>query len=299
MLLSFGEGTGGEVKNNKMKIGIIGLGLIGGSIAKDLKARGFVDTVYGVDTNPEHCKQALEIGLCDEIMTLDEVITKADIVLLSTPVNSMLALLPAILDKVNSNTVVIDIGSTKGEICKTVKNHKNRKNYLAAHPIAGTENKGPYAAINNLFDNKICIFCETELSSEHAKNTGKKLFECLKMNIIEMSATNHDLHLAYVSHLSHVISYALSTTVLQIEKDKTKILELAGSGFASTVRLAKSSPEMWVPIYQQNTENVITAVSAYIDQLQEFKRLLVEKKFDELHNYILKANEISKVLEKK
>jgi prephenate dehydrogenase len=282
-----------------MKIGIIGLGLIGGSIAKDLRARNFASRIYGIDLNPEHCKQALSINLVDEITDVDTAINQCDILLLSTPVNSMLTLLPTLLDKTRDNTVIIDIGSTKGEICKAVKNHKNRKQYLAAHPIAGTENKGPLAAISNLFDNKLCIFCETELSSEDARKAARELFNCLNMNITEMSADEHDRHLAYVSHLSHVISYALSTTVLEIEKDREKILELAGSGFASTVRLAKSGPDMWVPIYQQNTEHVITAVDAYIKQLQEFKRLMEEKKFDELYQYILKANEIRKVLDKK
>lgn len=282
-----------------MKIGIIGLGLIGGSIAKDLRARNFASRIYGIDLNPEHCKQALSINLVDEITDIDTAINQCDILLLSTPVNSMLTLLPTLLDKTTDNTVIIDIGSTKGEICKAVKNHKNRKQYLAAHPIAGTENKGPLAAISNLFDNKLCIFCETELSSEDARKAARELFNCLNMNITEMSADEHDRHLAYVSHLSHVISYALSTTVLEIEKDREKILELAGSGFASTVRLAKSGPDMWVPIYQQNTEHVITAVEAYIKQLQEFKRLMEERKFDELYQYILKANEIRKVLDKK
>jgi prephenate dehydrogenase len=281
-----------------MKIGIIGLGLIGGSIAKDLRARNFAQHFYGVDLNEEHCKQALSLNIVDEIVNLDTAIAQSDILLLSTPVNTMLILLPDILNKISGNTIVIDIGSTKGEICKAVKTHSNRKNYLAAHPIAGTENKGPLAAISNLFDNKLCILCETELSSSKANDLGKALFSCLNMNITQMSADEHDQHLAYVSHLSHVISYALSTTVLEIEKDKSKILELAGSGFASTVRLAKSGPDMWVPIYQQNTENVITAVDAYIKQLQEFKRLMEEKKFDELYQYILKANEIRKVLEK-
>ncbi len=282
-----------------MKIGIVGLGLIGGSIAKDLRARGLASFIYGVDTNQIYTKQALEIGLIDEAVDLEKAIANVDVILLTTPVNSMLTLLPKILDIVPPNVVVIDVGSTKGELCKLVHDHKNRSHYLAAHPIAGTENKGPLAAINNLFDTKICILCETQLSSEHANKVGKELFACLKMNIVEMSAMDHDLHLAYVSHLSHVISYALSATVLEIEKDKTKILELAGSGFASTARLAKSSPEMWVPIYEQNAENVITAVDAYIDKLQEFKKLMVEKKFSELHDYILKANEIIKVLEKK
>lgn len=281
-----------------MILGVIGLGLIGGSMSKDLRARGCVDFIYGTDTNQEHGRQALALGLINEFVELDAVIEKADVLLLTVPVSAILKLLPTILDKIPENTVVIDIGSTKADICKSVHSHKNRKQYLAAHPIAGTENKGPQAAINNLFDHKTCILCETELSSEKARKTGKELFRCLKMEITEMSAHDHDLHLAYVSHLSHVISYALGSTVLEIEKDKSKILELAGSGFASTVRLAKSGPEMWVPIYEQNTDNVITAVDAYINKLQEFKNLLVQRKFDELHQYILNANEIRKVLEK-
>jgi prephenate dehydrogenase len=282
-----------------MKIGIIGLGLIGGSIAKDLRARGFADFVYGVGRNPENLNQGISLGIIDEAVNMNVAIANSDIIILATPVSTMATVLPTILDKIPSNTIVLDVGSTKAELCKAVRNHKNRKQFVAIHPIAGTENKGAASAINNLFDNKMCIFCETELSSVAAVQKAKDLFACLKMEIIEMTPTDHDLHLAYVSHLSHVISYALSATVLEIEKDKSKILELAGSGFASTARLAKSAPEMWVPIFQQNSENVITAVSAYIDKLQEFKRLMLEKKYDELHTYILKANEIRKVLEKK
>jgi prephenate dehydrogenase len=282
-----------------MKIGIIGLGLIGGSIAKDLRARGFANFVYGVGRNQENLNQGIALGIIDEAVDMDVAIANSDIIILATPVSTVAKLLPTILDKIPSNAVVIDVGSTKAELCKAVQHHKNRKQFVAIHPIAGTENKGAASAINNLFDTKMCIFCETELSSAEALQKAKAIFACLKMEIIEMTPADHDLHLAYVSHLSHVISYALSATVLEIEKDKSKILELAGSGFASTARLAKSAPEMWVPIFEQNSENVITAVSAYIDKLQEFKRLMEEKKYDELHNYILKANEIRRVLEKK
>lgn len=282
-----------------MKIGVIGLGLIGGSIAKDLRARGFTDFVYGVGRNQENLDQGISLGIIDEAVDMDTAIANSDIIILATPVTTMTKLLPTILDKIPSNTVVLDVGSTKAELCKAVRDHKNRKQFVAVHPIAGTENKGAASAINNLFDTKMCIFCETELSSVDAVQKAKEVFACLKMEIIEMTPADHDLHLAYVSHLSHVISYALSATVLEIEKDRSKILELAGSGFASTARLAKSAPEMWVPIFEQNSENVITAVSAYIEKLQEFKRLMVEKKFEELHNYILKANEIRRILEKK
>lgn len=282
-----------------MKVGIIGLGLIGGSIAKDLRARGFADFFYGVGRDQENLNQGISLGIIDEAVDMDTAIANSDIIVLATPVTTMTKLLPGILDKIPANAVVLDVGSTKEELCNAVCDHKNRKQFVAIHPIAGTENKGAASAINNLFDNKMCIFCETELSAAEAVEKTKALFRCLKMEIIEMTPKDHDLHLAYVSHLSHVISYALSSTVLEIEKDKSKILELAGSGFASTARLAKSAPEMWVPIFQQNSENVITAVSAYIAKLQEFKRLMEENKFDELHNYIVNANEIRRILEKK
>lgn len=282
-----------------MKLGVIGLGLIGGSIAKDLRARGFVDFVYGVGRNLENLKQGLELGIIDQAADMDTAIANSDIILLATPVSTMTKLLPEVLDKIPANSVVFDVGSTKADLCDAIRNHPKRNQFVAIHPIAGTENKGAAAAINNLFDNKICIFCETELSSAAAVKTTKDLFTCLKMEIIEMTPADHDLHLAYVSHLSHVISYALSATVLEIEKDKSKILELAGSGFASTARLAKSGPDMWVPIFEQNTENVITAVSAYIGKLQEFKQLLEEKRFKDLYNYISNANEIRRILEKK
>lgn len=281
-----------------MKIAFIGTGLMAGSIAKDLRARGFADFMYGVGRNKANLNQALELGIIDEAVGQPTAIANADIILLCTPVTTMVTLLPEILDIIPLNAVVMDIGSTKAELCKTVENHINRKQFVAVHPIAGTENKGAIASINNLFDGKMCIFCETEKSAPEAVQKAKDLFACLKMEIIEMTAKDHDLHLAYVSHLSHVISYALGATVLEIEKDKSKILDLAGSGFASTVRLAKSGPEMWVPIYEQNTDNVIEAVDAYIDKLQDFRDILKEKKFDELHEYITKANEIRKVLQK-
>ncbi len=281
-----------------MIVSIIGVGLMGSSIAKDLRARGFASTFLGVGRDKGNLQTAIDLGIINEAVSIEEAISKSDVILLGTPVNTMISLLPTILDGITDNTTVIDIGSTKEELCSSIREHKNRAKFVAAHPIAGTENKGAAAAINNLFDNKTCIICESELSSEQALNTSKRLFQCLKMDIIEMSAKDHDLHLAYVSHLSHVISYTLGSTVLELEKDESKILELAGSGFASTARLAKSGPDMWVPIYEQNTSNVIRAVDAYIKQLSQFKTILEEKKFDELREYILNANKIRKVLQK-
>lgn len=282
-----------------MKIGIIGLGLIGGSMAKDLRVRRFASSIYGVEANKMHAQLALENGMVDQIMELESVVKCVDLILLATPVNVSLDLLPFILDHIDEHVVVMDVGSTKEEICKLVFNHKNRGQFIAAHPIAGTENKGPLAAVSGLFDHKVGIICNGEQSSERANAIAIKVFSILRMEIVFTNAKDHDLHLAYVSHLSHVISFALSNCVLDLEEDRSKIVELAGSGFASTVRLAKSSSEMWTPIFEQNRDNVLIALESYIEKLNDFKSLLEEKKYNEVHDYIAKANAIKNVLNKR
>lgn len=280
-----------------MRTTIVGLGLIGGSIGIDLRKAGVATEIIGVDQNPEHCAKALTLGLVDRLETLEHGIALADLIVLAIPVNALAKVLPKVLDLLAEHTVVIDAGSTKGLICKAVAGHPKRGSFIAAHPIAGTENSGPDAAFSGLFQNKTNIICEKEKSSAHALTVGQQVFNALGMETIFMEAEEHDKHVAYVSHLSHVSSFLLGQTVLDIEKDEKNIFALAGSGFASTVRLAKSSPEMWAPIFEQNLDYLSQALQEYIMHLQRFHYLLLKRDTKELHRVMANANEIRRVLE--
>ncbi|MCU0421151.1 MAG: prephenate dehydrogenase, partial [Cyclobacteriaceae bacterium] len=238
---------------------IIGTGLIGGSMALDLRQAGVFTRVIGMDRNEEHLQQALALGIIDAIGTEQE-LTQAEVVILAIPVNAMAALLPHVLDSVSPKTTVMDAGSTKASICRAVAGHANRASFVAAHPIAGTENSGPAAALRGLFRNKTTIICERERSSAQALATARQVFDGLGMTTVYMEPEEHDKHVAYVSHLSHVSSFLLGQTVLDIERDEKNIFNLAGSGFSSTVRLAKSSPDMWAPIFEQNAEHLSQAL---------------------------------------
>lgn len=277
-----------------MKITVIGLGLIGGSMALDLKARGFATHIIGVDNNPEHCKQALELGIVDEIQPLYEGLN-SDIVILSIPVTETALLLPHVLDHIGENTVVMDVGSTKDKICKAIKTHEKRKQFVGTHPIAGTENSGPASAIKNLFDDKICILCVDD-SALWVVERVSEVYEALNMRMLFMNADEHDMHVAYVSHISHISSFALATTVLEMEKNTSTIFDLAGSGFASTVRLAKSSPDMWAPIFEQNSKYISKALGTYIKHLTKFKKDIDKKNTKGTHQSMVKANAIRKIL---
>jgi prephenate dehydrogenase len=277
-----------------MKITVIGLGLIGGSMALDLKARGFCNHIIGVDSNPEHGKQALNLGIADEIKPIHEAL-HSSIIILAVPVTEIIKLLPHVLDHIEENTVVIDVGSTKHQICNAIKKHLRRGQFVATHPIAGTEYSGPTAAMKNLFDNKICILCVND-SELWAVEIISELYEVLNMKLIFMEPDEHDRHVAYVSHISHISSFALATTVLEIEKNTSTIFNLAGSGFASTVRLAKSSPDMWTPIFLQNAKHVSKALSAYIKHLERFKKHIDSGNAKAIYETIIKANGIRKIL---
>lgn len=279
-----------------MNIVIIGTGLIGGSIA--LGIRGFNTHVIGVDSNIDNANKALELGIIDEIMPLQQAITIADLIIIAIPVDATIKVLPEILSAINENTIVVDMGSTKVNICNCVANHPRRANFVAAHPMAGTENSGPEAAFADLFKDKKIIICEKEKSSKAALKQAQLLCKILKLQILYMLPEEHDKHIAYVSHLTHVIAYALSLTVLEIEKDEKAIFELAGSGFGSTVRIAKSSTDMWTPIFQQNAKYLTASIDKYIDILQNFKKSIQENNHDELYNLIKEANKIRKVLDK-
>ncbi len=284
---------GGEVMN----VTVVGLGLIGGSIALDLKKLGVASQIVGVDLNQTHANRALELGLIDKLLPEDRAIALADLIILAIPVSAMTALLPIILDAVSKNTVVMDCGSTKFKVCQAVRHHPKRKQFVAAHPLAGTENSGPDAAFAGLFVGKTNIICERDQSSDKSLETANKVFEALGMKTIFMQADEHDKHVAYVSHLSHVSSFLLGQTVLDIEKDEKNIFNLASTGFASTVRLAKSSPDMWAPIFEQNGEYLGQALMEYIMHLQKFHYHLMKKDTKELHKILTKANEIRRVLE--
>jgi prephenate dehydrogenase len=280
-----------------MKIVIVGLGLIGCSVAKDLKENGLAHYIYGVDTNPENAKMALQLKIIDEIVALETGIDNSELVIIATPVDATVSILSKILDRVVTQTVT-DMGSAKEAILESVKMHPKRKNFVASHPMAGTEFSGPSAAISGLFENKTTILCNIDESSSEAVNLVRKMYAVLKMNIVEMSGTSHDIHVAYVSHISHISSFALALTVMDIEEDEKNIFNLASGGFESTVRLAKSSADMWAPIFMQNNKNVLIALNNYIDKLQELKIYIKEQKIVEMHNVITKSNRIREILAK-
>ncbi len=276
------------------KVAVIGLGLIGGSLVVDIK-REFESDIIGVDANLKNAKKALEIGFIDAISTIDK-LNDVDVVIIATPVDTISKITSEVLDIVKDDTLVFDVGSVKGEICKTLVNHPKRKNFLAAHPIAGTEFSGPEAAISNLFDGKVNIICELEKTERQIANKAFDIFDKLGMAYKYMSPVEHDRHIAYVSHLSHVSSFMLGKTVLGIEKNEQNIFELAGSGFESTVRLAKSSPNTWTPIFTQNKQNLLIALESYIKNLIEFKNLLKDNEVDKVHQIMSETNHLRKVL---
>ena len=280
-----------------MKLSVVGLGLIGGSIAKDLREAGYVNYVTGIDLNSDHCAKAIELGLIDEVSDLSKGVRDADVVLVSIPVNASVKVIADVLDHTSEKTLVLDTGSTKSLICKSLNDHPSRHRFVAAHPIAGTENSGPTAALSGLFRGKTNIICDGEKSDQNCIDQAIALFEVLGLRTMFMQAEEHDRHVAYVSHLSHVSSFLLCKTVFDIEKDEQNIFALAGSGFASTVRLAKSSPEMWAPIFEQNTEYLSQALLEYIMHLQRFHYFLLKKDTAELTKIMTAANRIRTILD--
>lgn len=280
------------------RIGIIGLGLIGGSMAMDLRANRKDLQLLGVDTHPEHREIALARGLVDACFDSPDGLLEQhpELIILAVPVSSIIRLLPDLLSAIDAHTLLMDAGSTKSGICVAVEHHPCRGQFLAAHPIAGTEYSGPEAAFRGLFKDKPFILCDTAHTRPELLEKGKSLVEVLGAQIIELDAQQHDLHLAYVSHLSHVSSFMLAQTVLDIEKNQKAIFQLAGSGFASTVRLAKSSPEMWSPIFQQNAEFISEALQEYIIHLQHFQHALLKRDATKIHQLLHGANQIKALL---
>lgn len=276
-------------------VAVIGLGLIGGSMAIDLRRRGFTRRIIGVDLDPLHRETAKRLGLVDETMDLAAAVAEAEFVLVAVPVSASLQVLPQVLDAVTTQTVT-DVGSTKQVVVEALRNHPQRARFVAAHPMAGTENSGPWAAVANLFDGKAGIICDAADSAPDAVRLVEGMYRTLNMRLVRLSATLHDEHVAYVSHISHVTSFALALTVLEKEQNQATIFDLASGGFSSTARLAKSSPEMWTPIFCQNAENVLNVLDAYLGQLQRFRECLVERDADGLTRMIRRANSIRRVL---
>lgn len=278
-----------------MKIGVVGLGLIGGSIARDLKAQINVN-VTGIDANAEHCVRAEELGLVHQVASLESASKEMDVIILATPVDIIETLLPALLDAASERAVVIDVGSTKSDICSAIADHPRRDRFVAAHPLAGTEFSGPDAALKNLFVDAKNIVCEREKVAPDALATALSVFESIGLNTIFMSPQEHDRHLAYVSHLSHVTSFSLGLTVLDIEKDEKQIFNLASTGFKSTSRLAKSNPNTWAAIFGKNRKYVTEALDGYIDTLQQFRSAIESDDRSTMIELMTNANDIKRVL---
>ena len=278
-----------------MKVFVIGIGLIGGSIALDIKSLHPDASIFGIDSNENHLQEAINLGVVDAGATYEDLL-HADFVIVSVPVDVLLKVLPNVLDAIGENTIVFDVGSTKTPICEAVANHPKRRNFIAVHPIAGTEFSGPSAAISGLFQGKTNIICEVEKTTFKLQEKAVQLFTAMGMRIRYMDPISHDKHIAYVSHLSHISSFMLGKTVIDKEKDDQDIFDMAGSGFESTVRLAKSSPAMWTPIFKQNKKQVVKTLEEYISNLSNFKDLLEKDDFEAIFNEMQSVNRIKEIL---
>lgn len=281
-----------------MNIAIIGLGLMGGSFALDVKSVISNSIIYGMDNSDLNQIEALKLGLIDQVISYDDLFNM-DLILISITVSHSLSVIPMVLDRINDNALVFDVGSTKESICKTLKNHPKRSNFLATHPMAGTEFSGPKAAHNGLYLGKTNILCEFEKTDINLKKFALEIFDKLNMKIIYMDPKSHDVHVAYVSHLSHISSFMLGKTVIEKEKNEKNIFDLAGSGFESTVRLAKSLPETWTPIFLQNKNNLVLAIEEYVSNLNDLKKIIKNNDGDKLSSILNDTNRIKEILSNK
>lgn len=291
-----------------MKTGIIGLGLVGGSMAIDLKRSGFADEVLGVEAEPVNAAAAWKIGLVDKVVSLEECIRESDLVVLAVPAGTAVVMLTEILDMFAEisgkgkdgsggfSKTIIDVCSTKEALVNSVRHHRMRSRYVATHPMAGTEYSGPWAAMPGLFDGRACIVCNCEESSPEAVRTVEAMYDALNMRLIYMDSSNHDVHTAYVSHISHITSFALALTVLEKEQNEKHIFDLASGGFSSTVRLAKSSADMWVPILSQNRDNVLQVIDTYIGKMSAFREAIAVSDEDSVRRLIEEANRIKRII---
>lgn len=276
-------------------VAVMGVGLIGGSLALQLNEKGLASRIIGVEQNEEHARKALELGLVDEVLPLDAAVAAADVVILAIPVDAIVEILPSVLDMLDQQ-ILIDLGSTKHALVANVNAHPKRKRYVPAHPMWGTEYSGPAAAVRGAFENKAVVICNAAEADEDAIGWTRNMFRKIGMHLIEMDAADHDLHAAYVSHISHITSFALANTVLEKEREDQAIFEMASAGFESTVRLAKSNPNMWVPILMQNRENVLDVLNEHISQLRKFKSSLEKENWELLRELMENANRIRQII---
>jgi prephenate dehydrogenase len=279
-----------------MTVGIIGTGMMGGSFAWVFREKRREWRIVGYDALTAHAERAVEEGFIDDVLDLDELVRQSDLILITIPVSHVVALLPQVLDGINDKQVVMDIGSTKEQIVEVIRDHPKRKRFVATHPMWGTEYSGPENAVKGAFKGRVAVICNKHESDEDAVALVESLYDMIPMEKVYMNAHEHDIHAAYVSHISHIASYALALTVLEKEREEDKIFQLAGGGFESTVRLAKSNPAMWVPIFMQNRENVLDVLNEHIAQLRKFKACLEKENFEYLQELIEGANKIRRII---
>ena len=287
--------AGGDLEG-AMVVTIIGVGLIGGSMALALKDKGFAKKIIGVGRNENSLQKAIELNIIDEALTLEDAVKQSDLIYIAIPVDATIPVTLQVLDMINDKQIVVDAGSTKAALCDAVAKHAMRKQLVATHPMWGTEYSGPEAAVRGAFEGRACVICEKEKSNETAVNVVENIYRTLGMHIIYMEAISHDTHAAYVSHISHITSFALANTVLEKEKEEDAIFEMAGGGFESTVRLAKSNPAMWAPIFMQNKENVLDVLNEHISQLRKFKASLEKENMEYLIELMENANKIKRII---
>ena len=278
------------------KVTIVGVGLIGGSLALALKEKGFAKKIIGVGRSETSLNKAKELGIIDEALPLEEAVKQSDFIYVAIPVDVTIPTMVQIMNMVNDNQIVADAGSTKFALCDALKDHPMRKRFVATHPMWGTEYSGPEAAVRGAFEGRACVICEKDKSDTAAVEKIEKIYKTLGMHIVYMDPYNHDIHAAYVSHISHITSFALANTVLEKEREENAIFELAGGGFESTVRLAKSNPAMWAPIFMQNRENVLDVLNEHISQLRKFKASLEKENLEYLTELMTNANKIKRIL---
>ena len=279
-----------------MKCAIIGLGLIGGSLALSLKDKGLSDQIWGVERSEQSAQKALELGLVDRICTLKEALDESELIVMATPVDTIPTLAIKILNQIRPNQILMDMGSTKQELCEMTSMHPNRGRLVATHPMWGTENSGPEAAVHGAFEGRTVVICDSELSDRDALTQIENLYRELRMPIKYMTAEDQDMHCAYVSHISHITSFALALTVLEKEREEEHIFDLAGGGFESTVRLAKSLPQTWAPIFLENKYNLLDVLREHIHQLQIMRRMIERDDREGLLEMMQRANKIREIL---
>ena len=275
---------------------IVGVGLIGGSMALALKENGFAKKIIGVGRSESSLQKAKELGIIDEALSLEEAVRQSDFIYVAIPVDATIPVVLQILDLINDKQIVVDAGSTKNALCTAIANHPMRKQLVATHPMWGTEYSGPEAAVSGAFTGRSCVICEKEKTDTDTLKIVEDIYKALGMHIIYMDAVSHDTHAAYVSHISHITSFALANTVLEKEKEEDAIFEMASAGFESTVRLAKSNPAMWAPIFMQNKENVLDVLNEHISQLKKFKASLEKENMQYLIELMENANKIKRIL---